>query len=621
MTERGEGEDGEESVQTQAQLPQGVTPQRCQECHVPLQPASASSPALLRSSFVVMARRGSGTATPAAPAAPATPLEEDAQALRREHVQRLAQGLPVRATLFDVCFSTPLSDAHTRADMTHTSPQETEPACWHVKRVRSEGGEEDVFPFHVPRLCASCATALTAALDARRKGLEAAADTVAAQHRALTTTPDVDADGDLRSSFIAEDGTDETSSTNKANDEDEDESSRLAALEEEERALRAEVEAAEREAARLGAERAALEAAEAQLHAAEGAHWRTYAQHTARLQRAAERLQRAQDATAANTVVERRLARARDLPAALAAVHPSAASIASAAPPLFVFPACADDSGSDGSSIGEHLGTIRGCRLGAAEGVTAEERNEALGHAAFVLATLAGRLAHRLALCQLRPLGARSTVQLRAHPPVHPLYTLDDLHFADSGSGGTTSISSSSGGGTTTTSNNSSTASSNTSGGVRPRSNSQLMRWLTLSPRAPVPEVVEAPRAETAGGSFEEGLVLLLACLDELVQHCVRLCPQVRIPVAVRGDALRWKQEPFCSVRPSAAGRDHWNHAMLVFLAALNRIALQLKPLTAALRASRSPNPHLAATTSTAPGTPVPSGAGALEITAVQPHL
>lgn len=113
MTERGEGEDGEESVQTQAQLPQGVTPQRCQECHVPLQPASASSPALLRSSFVVMARRGSGTATPAAPAAPATPLEEDTQTLRREHVQRLAQDLPVRATLFDVCFSTPLSKTHT----------------------------------------------------------------------------------------------------------------------------------------------------------------------------------------------------------------------------------------------------------------------------------------------------------------------------------------------------------------------------------------------------------------------------------------------------------------------------------------------------------------------------
>ena len=428
----------------------------------------------------------------------------------------------------------------------------------------------------------------------------------------------------MRSSFIAAD--DDTTEASEEHEENEDDDENSAALAAEERALRAEVAAAEREAARLGAARAALEAAEAQQHAAECAHWRAYAQHTTRLHRATDALQHAQAAAAACAATERRLARARDVPAALAGVQSptalaasSTAALSAALPPLFVFPpVCGSSSG--GSSSSEHVGTIRGYRLGVVAGVTPEELNTALGHAAFVLATLAGRLAHRLARCQLRPLGARSTVQLRAPAPapVHPLYTLAEPRFAEPGGGvspGSTSTSNSTG-------SSGSNSNSNSGGGeTRPRSNSQLMRWLTLSPRAPEPVSTGAGTGAGAGGAFEEGLVLLLACLDELVQHCVRLYPAVRIPVTVCRDAIRWKQEPFCSVRPSAAGRENWNHAMLVLLLALHRIALQLRPLTAALRPPRSPLPHMTATATAATATATATTAAAgLDITAVQPQ-
>ena len=331
--------------------------------------------------------------------------------------------------------------------------------------MRSEGGDEYVFPFHVPRLCAPCARALTIALETRRQGLDEAGRAVAAQHRALldaaaaaaaatAATATQSHDADLRSSFIAAD--DDTTEASEEHEDDDENDENSAALAAEERALRAEVAAAEREAARLGAARAALEAAEAQQHAAECAHWRAYAQHTTRLHRATDALQHAQAAAAACAATERRLARARDVPAALAGVQSpaalaasSTAALSAALPPLFVFPpVCGSSSG--GSSSSEHVGTIRGYRLGVVAGVTPEELNTALGHAAFVLATLAGRLAHRLARCQLRPLGARSTVQLRApaHAPVHPLYTLAKPRFAEPGGGvspGSTSTSNSTG--------------------------------------------------------------------------------------------------------------------------------------------------------------------------------
>ena len=600
--------------------PRAAAALRCQECDAALQPAPSPSPSLLRSSFVVMTRRGGDLSAPPTPQAPAEPPAAP-PTHRHEQMQRLAHALPVRASVFRVCVPSPIPEPspqqHTqRHTHTHTHTgahaQDVEPACWDAPCVRSESGAEYVFPFHVPRLCAPCARALTIALETRRQGLDEAARAVAAQRSALLVAHAQPArDTDLRSSFIAEDsstgtetGTCDGGGCGDGEEEEEEEEGALREAEEEERALRAAVAAAEREAARLGAARAALETAEARLHAAECAHWRAYARHTARLQCAADALQHAQAAAAARAATERRFARARDAPAALAAIQSPAALAASssvpAAPPLFVFPPCWSSSGDSSS---EHVATIRGYRLGVVAGVAPEELNEALGHAAFVLATLAGRLAHRLALCQLRSLGARSTVQLRAHAPVHPLYTLTDLRFADASSSAAPS---------------SSSTSSSTSE-TRPRSNSQLMRWLTLSPRAPEPPQTPQQQAGGAEGSFEEGLVLLLACLDELVQHCVRLHPQVRIPVTVCRDAIRWKQEPFCSVRPSAAGREAWNHAMLVLLLALHRIALQLRPLTAALRQPRSPLPRMT-TTTTAPAAATTAAAG-LDVTAVQPHL
>lgn len=79
----------------------GTAPLRCQECDAALQPAPSPSPSLLRSSFVVMTRRGSEAAAPATPQGrPETPA---APTHRHEQMQCLAHALPVKAQVFHVC--------------------------------------------------------------------------------------------------------------------------------------------------------------------------------------------------------------------------------------------------------------------------------------------------------------------------------------------------------------------------------------------------------------------------------------------------------------------------------------------------------------------------------------
>jgi len=329
----------------------------------------------------------------------------------------------------------------------------------------------------------------------------------------------------------------------------------LRAVTEEEKALVEQIAAEEAEMNRLTKDRAVLEEEEAKFRERECDHWRENSEFTSSCRERVEELQRLEkeyDSVLAN---EKRFARSKEAIASdIAAICTTSVSMTTTSLvdtyiPLITFPRAASDAldlTTSEAMEAARLPTVRGYRLGVAAGVTIDELNEAFGHASFVLYTLANRLGYHFKQFQLRPFGSRSTVQIRGRSEVYPLHTISELRFMG-----------------------------------QPRPSETRPRAGSISKGQSV-EVQQ--QLDKHASLFEKGLTFLLGCMEELRRHCVELWPEVRIHITIKDDLIRWKEEPFCSVRPSASRRENWNHAMLVFLTGLNRVVLQMKQLNAGLQ-------------------------------------